>query len=78
MEKIKDPPFRRQCILYSHHELNVRVIINQAEVYKLMRAINMRKVEHFDLRQNSILLHLTGKTLNKACRIFVNDAREIH
>ena len=51
MQKVEDVPFCRECIPYSHHELNVRVIIDQSEVYELARAINMRKVEYFDLRQ---------------------------
>ena len=69
---------RRQGILYSHDELNVRAIIDQSEVDELSRAINMRKVEHLDFRQNSVLLHLSRKTLNEARRVFVDDAREIH
>ena len=67
-----------ECILYSHDELNVRMIIDQTEVYELPRAINVRKVEHFDLRQNSMLLHLSRKALNEGCRVFVDDGREIH
>ena len=77
-EKIEDPPLRRQCILYSHHELNVRVIVDQSEVYKFQRAINMRKVEYFDFRQNSMLFHLSRKALNEACRVLVDDGWEIY
>ena len=78
MQKIEDPSFRRECILYSHNELHVRMITDQLEVYKLPRAINVRKVEHFDLRQNSMLLHLSRKALNEGCRVFVDDGRKIH
>ena len=78
MQKVEDAPFRRECVPYSHHELNVRVIIDQSEVYELARAINMRKVEYFDLRQNSMLLHPSRQTLDEACRVFVDDGREIH
>ena len=78
VQKIEDPSFRRECILYPHDELNVRMITNQSKVYKLPRAINVRKVEHFDLRQNSMLLHLSRKALNEGCRVFVDDGRKIH
>ena len=67
-----------KCILYSHDELNVRAIIDQSEVDKLSRAINMRKIEYLDFRQNSVLLHLGRKTLDEARRVLVDDAREIH
>src|SRR4029077_13978184 len=47
VQKIEDPSFRRECTLYSHDELNVRMITDQSEVYEFPRAINVRKVEHF-------------------------------
>src|SRR5262245_9426716 len=78
MQKVEDPRLRRQCILYSHDELNMRAIIDEATVGKLSGAADMRKVEHFDLRKNSMLLHLRCKSLNKARRVFVDDCREVH
>ena len=54
VQKIEDPSFRRECILYPHDELNVRAIIDQSEVDKLAGTINMRNAAFENARSQRV------------------------
>jgi hypothetical protein len=55
VQEIQDSCLRRQRVLYSHYELNMRAIIDEAKVRKLPSAINMRKVEYFDCPPSALV-----------------------
>ena len=49
-EKIENVRLRRQRILYPHHELHVRALVDHADVGKPAGAMDMGKIEHLDFR----------------------------